>query len=149
MPWATTVILTPRIVDFDSAQTGITKTLLWILSMPWPDLWADVPASSCCECWLLRTHSCSFLEKFPWDNNSFLALKVTPTHKAVEGQTVSTTKGQTLPCPKVRLTGGIYTAGLPIGLGRSQAPAKITSLLNYLLCLTLLPSLPLLTVFPR
>lgn len=54
--------------------------------MPWPDLWASAPASSCCECWLLRTPSCPFLEKFTWDNNSFLALKVTPTHRALEGQ---------------------------------------------------------------
>lgn len=83
---ATAVILTLRIVDFDSAQTEITESLLKILSIPWPDLWANAPASSCCECWLLRTRSCPFLEKFPWDNNSFLALKVTPPHKALEGQ---------------------------------------------------------------
>lgn len=112
MPWATAVILAPRVVDFDSEQTGITENLLWTLSVPWPELWADAPASSCCECWLLRTHSCPFLEKFPWDNSSFLALKVTPTHKAVESQSLSNTKGQTL-TPKWDWLVGFILQGSP------------------------------------
>lgn len=53
------------------------------------------------------------------------------------------------PCTKVGLTGGTHTVALPVGLGRSQAPAKTASWLNHLSCLALLPSPPLLTGFPQ
>lgn len=95
-------------------------------------------------CWLLRTHCCPFPEKRPWDNDSFLAQKVTHTHKAGRGWFLSTRKGQT-PCPQwdQLWCGSDSHSSAPRGSSRSQSPAKTTSLLGPSPCLVLLPSLPL------